>query len=57
LAQEQPANTQWKYELARLHQIRQDRAQAERWYRAVLEEDPHNPEALEALADLLAQPG
>ncbi len=55
LAARQPANTAWKYELARLHEMRGDVAQAEWWYRAVLAADPQDFRAKDALAELLAK--
>jgi hypothetical protein len=54
LAARQPANTAWKYELARLHEMRGDVAQAEWWYRAVLATDPQDYRARDGLAELLA---
>ena len=55
LAARQPANTAWKYELGRLHEMRGDVAQAEWWYRAVLAADPQDSRAKDALAGLLAK--
>ncbi len=52
LAERQPESLGWKFELARLHELREDWPEAERWYRGVLEQDPHNSRALNAVADL-----
>ncbi|MBI3664859.1 MAG: tetratricopeptide repeat protein [Acidobacteria bacterium] len=55
LLDQQPEETTWKYELGRLHAMKRDWAQAERWYRAVLDDNPHDPRALASLADVLSR--
>ena len=52
LVEQQPEEIGWMYELGRLHALKQDWTGAERWYRVVLERDPHDPRALRSLADL-----
>ncbi len=53
LAEQQPEDQMWKYELGRLCAMKHDWAQAERWYRAVLKDNPHDPRALYSLADVM----
>ena len=55
LAAREPQNKVWKFELARLCEMRGDADQAKRWYRALLEQDPQEWRAQEALAELLTR--
>lgn len=57
VAEKDPENIGWKYELGRLNELQRNWVEAERWYRAVLEVDPHDPRAVNALADVLAAKG
>jgi len=54
LADRDPENLAWRYELGRLNELKGNRADAERWYRSILEVDPHDPRAVAALANVLA---
>lgn len=54
LADRDPENLTWRYELGRLNELKGNRTDAERWYRSILEVDPHDPRAVAALADVLA---
>ncbi len=54
LADRDPENLTWRYELGRLNELRGNRIDAERWYRSILEVDPHDPRAVAALAGVLA---
>jgi tetratricopeptide (TPR) repeat protein len=52
VAETDPENLQWRLELGRLNALKGNRAAAERWYRSILEVDPHDRQAVNALADL-----
>ena len=52
LIEKDPQNLSWRYELGRLNELKGSRREAERWYRSILEFDPHDPRAVAALADL-----
>jgi Flp pilus assembly protein TadD len=55
LVEQHPYNTDWKYELGRLHAMKQNWSQAERWYRAVLQDNPNESRALNSLAEVLGR--
>lgn len=54
LAEQDPENLAWRYELGRLNELKGSATEAERWYRSILEVDPHDPRAVSALADVLS---
>ncbi len=54
LADRDAENLSWRYELGRLNELRGNRIEAERWYRSILEVDPHDPRAVAALAGVLS---
>jgi tetratricopeptide (TPR) repeat protein len=52
LAEKDPENLQWCYELGRLNELKGNRVEAARWYRSILDVDPHDQRAVSALADV-----
>ena len=54
LVDRDPENLSWRYELGRLNELKGNRTEAERWYRSILEVDPHDARAVNSLADVLA---